>query len=496
MSDGSQGLNRPAVNELGILSNGTEQIRVAATGNIGIGNTAPAAALHITRSNSGNEIEYMRFSSSNTSGNNDRFSTTWYSQGTTHRLAVMSVINEGSGKAGFRFGTTNNGAVSTPDRFYISGDGNVGIGTTPSAPLHVSKTNTSGSGETELMRYSVSSSIATNDELSTNWYAIGSMQKIAKMSVVHEGSGRSGFRFGTSNNDGSSVTNRFAISGNGYVGIGTTTPAFPLDVFSTVSSAQTYGYLNPSGLVGTSVGTSNYSIRAEGRILATEFNAVSDARLKDVQFNLDSKIALDAISNLQPVSFTWKDNPTGQPVLGLLAQDVELVIPNAVSRISTGNFIDQREVSYNQIVAVMIGAVKEIKNQLALVTGQVSELMTWFGGDRFNVNGMVCVDDVCVSKEQFKQILINSGSVTVVPTDSSSSNSSSTPVSDSTPTSDPIPTLDPMSESSSTSTPNPITPASVSDSVPTPEPAPVASAPEPAPVASAPEPAPAPTSTE
>jgi len=152
---------------------------------------------------------------------------------------------------------------------------------------------------------------------------------------------------------------------SGSVGIGTTTPSFPLDVTTVVSSNQAYGYLNPGGTTGTASGTNDYSIRAVGRIIAPEFNAVSDGRLKNVNFNLDSDLALDLISQLQPLSFNWKDQPDGQPVIGFIAQGVESVIPNAVSRMETANFSDQRSLDYNQLVAVSIGAIQALNLRTA-----------------------------------------------------------------------------------------------------------------------------------
>lgn len=157
-------------------------------------------------------------------------------------------------------------------------------------------------------------------------------------------------------------TERFRIDSAGKVGIGGT-PSFPLDVASVISSAQTYGYLNSSGTTGTTSGTADYSIRAVGRILASEFNAVSDGRLKDINFNLDSDLSLGLISQLQPLSFNWKDRPTGQPILGFVAQDVEGIIPNAVSQSATNNFGDQRTLDYNQLVAVSVGAIKALNTR-------------------------------------------------------------------------------------------------------------------------------------
>lgn len=164
------------------------------------------------------------------------------------------------------------------------------------------------------------------------------------------------------------------FSHTGNVGIGTTDPQFPFDVATTVDSNQSYGFLNPSGTTGTATGTNSYSIRASGRVMAPEFNAVSDERLKNVQFDLSPDVALNAISQLQPVSFTWKSNPTGQPILGFLAQDVEHVIPNAVSQIATANFPDQRELDYNQLIAVTVGAVQQLNTNYTNLNQRINTL--------------------------------------------------------------------------------------------------------------------------
>lgn len=214
----------------------------------------------------------------------------------------------------------------------------------------------------------------------------------------------------------------------GRVGIGTSSPSFPLEVTSYVASNQSYGFLNPSGVIGTASGTSNYSIRASERIIASEFNAVSDARLKDVQFDLEPSIALDLISQLRPVSFTWKSNPTGQPIIGFLAQDVESVIPNAVSQMATDNFPDQRELSYNQLTAVAIGAIKEINIKIIGIgdlgkTNTFRESLTqWFSNTANGIESFfakkvnteeLCVktstgSSVCINGDQLQQIINNS----------------------------------------------------------------------------------------
>lgn len=370
-----------------------------ATGNIGIGSSTPSARLAITGA-SGATTDLLTIASSSNARLLNVSSAGVLTVGHAGTLGGQLIIGQAASVNG---NITIGGTVSQT----ISGNQN-SLGAT----WQIVTDNTGSGGPADFRLGSTGRLVFGNAAAN-----IGTLDtSISRVSsgVIGIGTGAQGSSAGT------------LLVAN--IGVGTSTPAFPLDVYSTVSSTQTYGYLNSSGSVGTSgPGANDYSIRAQGRIIASEFNAVSDARLKDVQFNLGSDIALEAINKLQPVSFTWKNNPTGQPVLGFLAQDVELAIPNAVSKIATGAFPDQREVSYNQIVAVAIGAIKEIKIQLDMVKEKIVAIASWFGtdGDRFNIKGMVCVDDVCVTKDQFKQLLMNSGSVMVVPTPFSSTESQS-----------------------------------------------------------------------
>ena len=273
------------------------------------------------------------------------------------------------------------------------------------------------------------------------------------------------------------------------MGIGTITPSFPLDVSSTVSSSQTYGFLSSEGTVGTSSGTSSYSIRATGRILASEFNAVSDARLKDVQFDIDPTVALGLITELHPVSFTWKDNPDGQPVLGFLAQEVEEVIPNAVSKIKTDQFSDQRELSYNQLTAVSIAAIQgmniRIKGLQELTDETLlSKLRDWFASASNGITDFftkkvhteeLCIKksdggEVCVTGDQIETILQNQNIQPSGNSDSGGGESVPEVIGETPPSEESIPTIEPSSELGGELTPevvSELTPEPVVESVST-----------------------------
>lgn len=133
-------------------------------------------------------------------------------------------------------------------------------------------------------------------------------------------------------------TEKMRITNAGYVGIGTTSPAYPLQVGSTVNaSVYNYGYLNSSDPTGTIFGSSGnnpFSIYAAGRIACTEFDAFSDRRIKEHISTLDIDSASDAIARLHTVSYEYIDKPAkgAQRKTGFISQEVEEVIPSAVSK--------------------------------------------------------------------------------------------------------------------------------------------------------------------
>ncbi|WP_400190417.1 glycine-rich protein [Hymenobacter sp. B81] len=122
----------------------------------------------------------------------------------------------------------------------------------------------------------------------------------------------------------------------GLVGIGTTNPAFPLDVQTSVTPGNfAYGFINGSGSTGyTGSNTGPVSIRAAGRVVATEFNANSDARLKTVVGLSDRAADLSLLRRLRITDYTMRDRVQygTRTFKKVIAQEVEQVFPQAVSQ--------------------------------------------------------------------------------------------------------------------------------------------------------------------
>ena len=192
---------------------------------------------------------------------------------------------------------------------------------------------------------------------------------------------------------------------NNCIGIGTVSPAFPLDVQNTAAygSSLSYRYLSYSSGVGgpyLSPGPS-YSIRTSGPILCSELDVNSDARIKDVMGYANSEENLNIISQLKVTKFRYIDKIAHGNLVrqGFIAQDVQKVLPEAVK--ITTNFIpnvyevpasfsfrqDKHELSItmNKVCGLKVGdKVKlmtpggsQVKAVIALSSGNTFTIADW-----------------------------------------------------------------------------------------------------------------------
>lgn len=104
----------------------------------------------------------------------------------------------------------------------------------------------------------------------------------------------------------------------------------------------------------------NGSVSVNGILSATDFNYLSDITLKSNIKNINN--ALDMVKNIRGVSFDWKEN--GKPAIGVIAQEIETVIPQVVNVLEN----QKKTVSYGNIIAVLIEAIKELSEKVDILS--------------------------------------------------------------------------------------------------------------------------------
>ena len=99
-------------------------------------------------------------------------------------------------------------------------------------------------------------------------------------------------------------------------------------------------------------------IRATGDV--TAFHS-SDRRLKTNLVKIDS--ALNKVTQISGYHFEWKDMdaaPHQGKDVGVIAQEIETILPEIVTERDTG----YKAVNYQKLTALLIEAVKELKQEI------------------------------------------------------------------------------------------------------------------------------------
>ncbi len=175
----------------------------------------------------------------------------------------------------------------------------------------------------------------------------------------------------------------------GNVAVGaTTTPWRTLSVVGTVAF---------SGLSSFSSGDSALCISSNNEIKKN--NGVTSCTSSSRIFKHDIETlssSTDKFMQLRPVSFVYNDSEL--PAIGFIAEEVA-DIDERLAEWSEGK---PKSLSIAAILSLTVNSVQELWHKFTLI-------LPWFAGDgsKFSVQGDVCVDDICISKEQFKYMLIS-----------------------------------------------------------------------------------------
>ncbi|MDQ5845734.1 MAG: hypothetical protein M3539_10625 [Acidobacteriota bacterium] len=219
-----------------------ERLRITDAGNVGIGTTDPLTKLQVNHSSANTNLSNLSLAdllafrnTSNTNGNMTLLSFQ-DSAGWGNALFGAVQTNQTAHSADLVFLTRNAGASG--ERMRITGNGNVGIGTSaPAAKLdvngHIHSLGVCGGG----VPNSQGAYLTWNQFCGTGETDF----------INHRGAGVGGFAFVDTVN-GATLNTLMFITGSGNVGIGTTAPSSKLQVAGQIRST-TGGFMFPDGTV-------------------------------------------------------------------------------------------------------------------------------------------------------------------------------------------------------------------------------------------------------
>ena len=142
--------------------------------------------------------------------------------------------------------------------------------------------------------------------------------------------------------------------------------------YGTISLVQVAVSSDTTPSLGGNLDLSSYNITGTGNIsivgviTATDFNSTSDVNLKKDVKVIDDPLA--KVLQLNGVSFNWTD--TGQSSAGVIAQDVEKVMPEIIRDNPTG----YKSLNYNGLIGLLIEAVKEQNETIKSLEQKINTL--------------------------------------------------------------------------------------------------------------------------
>ena len=319
------------------------------TTGVGIGTSSPATKLQVDGTSAGALLDVATIRNGSSDANSEVgifFNPT--SNTTNIRGARIAAINNGSNDISLKFYTGQTSSITS--KMLISAEGNVGIGTSPSARFHSYAGATSQAGIFEANNAVALLSFASNATSSYTRVQLGAAGN--DMVMYTTGAERA----------------RIDSSGNLLVGTTSAGSSSKLRVYAsgaivietereTTSSATQIAFKNPNGIVGT--------IETNGSL--TLYNTTSDYRLKTVVGAVTGQGArLDA---LKPVDYLWTES--GQQARGFLAHEFQSVYAQSVS--GTKDAVDEdgnpkyqsMQAATSEVIADLVAEIQSLRQRVA-----------------------------------------------------------------------------------------------------------------------------------
>jgi hypothetical protein len=165
---------------------------------------------------------------------------------------------------------------------------------------------------------------------------------------------------------------RGAVTFNSSVTI-TVPDTQPAELWVSTSLVTPHLYVSTMGKVGIGTESPGEKLEVVGNVKAVTFYATSDERLKK---DIRPMAGLDAILKLRGVRYNWAG--TGEGDAGVLAQELEKVLPDAVRTYGPSGY---KGVKYNYLVAPLIESDKELYAILETLKKENAELKTRLEAD-------------------------------------------------------------------------------------------------------------------
>ena len=178
--------------------------------------------------------------------------------------------------------------------------------------------------------------------------------------------------------EGGQINVRKSVSGSTADWIidqyGTSSSDARLRIFNSIAEANGLTILE-NGNIGMGLTNPTVRLQVNGDIIANSIAGSSDIRFKKNIRPVQN--ALDKVKALRGVYFNWnkevfpEKNFGAQDELGFIAQEVEKVVPEIVTKENTKD--EYRSVKYDKLVALLVEAIKEQQKQIDSLKIQVKK---------------------------------------------------------------------------------------------------------------------------